>query len=320
MLRLLTLFFTLTYGLGLKDYPVPHPMYMGTAVKASMLQAPIPEPLYVETLTREYNMMTLGNAMKWAALRPSETTFDFTQADNAVSYALKNCKKVRGHNLLWASYNPRWLVNGKYTASQLRTLLANHIQTVMTHYKTKYPNVIPYWDVVNEIINTGSGVWAPIGSAYTISALAFTLAHQADPTAKLCLNEYNLEKNVKSTGTYTLVESLVKNGIPIHCVGSQGHIRSNVDVNTWATALRAFTDLGLEVQITEFDIPNASPTAYSNALTACLHNSNCTAFISWGFTDKYTWLGTNEQPLPFDVNYNPKPAYHALQTALTNTC
>jgi hypothetical protein len=36
----------------------------------------------------------------------------------------------------------------------------------------------------------------------------------------------------------------------------------------------------------------------------------------WGFTDKYTWRGTSNHPLIFDENYDPKPAYYAIQDRL----
>ncbi len=314
-LLLIPLFFILTHA-GLKDFCVPHEMYVGTAVRASLLQTPYTDPAFVKVLTREYNMVTAGNAMKWATTQPSKNVFDFTQADALVSYARSTCKAVRGHNLLWGSYNPSWLTSGRFSSSQLRALLITHIQTVMTHYKGK----ITYWDVVNEIINTGPGVWAPLGTAYEISALALRTAHAVDPSAKLCINEYNMERAAASTGTYTLVKALLAGGIPLHCVGFQGHVVNDVSFTTWQKSLKVFTDLGLEVQITEFDIPNASATAYTNGINACINNSKCTAFISWGLTDRYTWLGTAKAPLPFDVNYNPKPAYYALRTALNASC
>jgi endo-1,4-beta-xylanase len=43
---------------------------------------------------------------------------------------------------------------------------------------------------------------------------------------------------------------------------------------------------------------------------------------TWGFTDKYSWIPafTNNKQgwaLPFDLNYNKKPAYDGMLNALT---
>jgi endo-1,4-beta-xylanase len=56
---------------------------------------------------------------------------------------------------------------------------------------------------------------------------------------------------------------------------------------------------------------------YRFVATACLHHQGCTAFQTWGFTDKYTWIpeytkGKLGAPLLFDQAYAVKPSYRAL--------
>lgn len=58
-------------------------------------------------------------------------------------------------------------------------------------------------------------------------------------------------------------------------------------------------------------------------LQACLQNHCCQSFESWGFTDLHTWLWDynnptheNMQPLPFDINYQPKPAFNEMLAVL----
>ena len=59
---------------------------------------------------------------------------------------------------------------------------------------------------------------------------------------------------------------------------------------------------------------------YREMLSACLSAKNCTAFVMWGFTDRYSWIsqftGHPDAPLIFDQSYRPKPAYNALVDAL----
>jgi endo-1,4-beta-xylanase len=46
----------------------------------------------------------------------------------------------------------------------------------------------------------------------------------------------------------------------------------------------------------------------------------CAALLTWGFTDKYSWIPSfrpgSGAALPFDADYQPKPAYYAMQRAL----
>jgi endo-1,4-beta-xylanase len=66
----------------------------------------------------------------------------------------------------------------------------------------------------------------------------------------------------------------------------------------------------------------AQAIIYGELLHVCLAARNCPAFVTWGVSDrdsrirrvpKETW----EQPLLFDDQFRPKPAYHALAAALS---
>lgn len=94
----------------------------------------------------------------------------------------------------------------------------------MGHYKGK----VYSWDVVNEPFdesgNFRKSIWYNnFGESYI--ADAFKLAHAADPSAKLYINDYNIEAvNAKSTAMYNLVKKLKSQGVPIHGIGIQGHL------------------------------------------------------------------------------------------------
>jgi len=87
-------------------------------------------------------------------------------------------------------------------------------------------------------------------------------------------------------------------------------------------------ELGLQVHITELDDsldPSPTPNdtdlenqggAYFQVAQACMAEPNCTAIVTWEFTDRDSWLGASREPLPFSSNYQKKPAYYALQAAL----
>jgi len=55
---------------------------------------------------------------------------------------------------------------------------------------------------------------------------------------------------------------------------------------------------------------------------ACLQNPRCTAIQTWGFSDKYSWIGSHSHgargaALLFDRTYKLKPAYEAILEELS---
>jgi endo-1,4-beta-xylanase len=115
------------------------------------------------------------------------------------------------------------------------------------------------WDVVNEVIDEVSGkLRDSIFSRtfnYSFIEEAFRTAHAADPNAKLYINEYNLEAvDTKSDALYALVKELKGKGVPVHGVGLQGHFRENEIPSTFQDNLKRFSDLGVDVAITELGI------------------------------------------------------------------
>ncbi|MDO0924287.1 endo-1,4-beta-xylanase [Streptomyces sp. TG1A-8] len=289
--------------------------YFGTAVAVSHLG----ESAYAGTLDREFTAVTPENEMKWDATESSRGTFTFGSADQIVSHAQAHSMKVRGHTLVWYSQLPSWV--SSLSATDLRTAMNNHITQVMQHYKGK----IYAWDVVNEAFQDGgsgarrsSPFQDKLGNGYIEEA--FRTARAVDPNAKLCYNDYNTDGvNAKSNAVYNMVKDFKSRGVPIDCVGFQSHFNSASPVpSDYQANLQRFADLGVDVQITELDIEGsgtAQATNYSNVVRACLAVSRCTGLTVWGITDKYSWRSSGT-PLLFDSNYNNKPAYDAVLSAL----
>ena len=162
---------------------------------------------------------------------------------------------------------------------------------------------------------------------------AFRWAHEADPHALLFYNEAEGEGlNRKSDAIYAMVKDFKRRGVPIDGVGLQMHI-SQLDLDTAAIAanIARLTALGVQVHITELDVSlpldsSGQPAksdllrqaeVYRGIVRACLQSPGCTAIQTWGFTDKYSWIGSHSHgtrgaALPFDRAYKPKPAYDAM--------
>jgi endo-1,4-beta-xylanase len=293
------------------------------------------EAPYAQTLSREFDILTPENAMKFEPIHPSRDQYSWADADAIVSFAEAHGMKVRGHTLVWHQQLPGWITGGTFTHEEWIDILHDHITAVVSHYRGK----IYAWDVVNEAIaDDGSlrdTVWLRgIGPDYI--KLAFQWAHEADPQALLFYNDYGASgSGVKSDAVYNLVKNLTESGVPINGVGMQMHtsLESPPVFGDIAANIKRLNGLGLEVQVTEMDVRLKIPATtadltqqaniYRDMLEVCLSAKNCTAFVMWGFTDLYSWIPSANpgygSALIFDESYNPKPAYYALYGVLAHT-
>ncbi len=301
-------------------------LYMGAAVAPIFYDTT--EPDYAIVLAREYNMIVAENIMKWSALSSGRGKFSFNAADGMIAFAAKNKQAVRGHTLVWHEQLPSWVLTIK-DKNEMRAVLKEHVQTVAAHFRGQ----VFAWDVLNEaILEDGTYRASPFYKLLGADFIAdvFRWAREADPKAKLFYNDYNTDGiNTKSTAVYEMVKKLKAQGVPIDGVGFQAHLDSTYNVTQQRTQenYQRFRDLGLEVQLTEVDVQlsgtapkperlAAQAKVYSDLLKTCLA-VKCTAFITWGFTDAFSWRA-GSSPLPFDSSYEPKPAYFALLEVLKN--
>ena len=315
---------------SLRDAADLRDRFVGAAVNMTPFRN---EAAYRDTLGREFNMLVAENAFKFDALHPSRTTFNFTDADALVQFAEANNMAVRGHTLVWHSQLPGWLTGGTFTRDEVIAIMREHIQTVVGRYRGR----IRAWDVVNEAIDDGNGqlrtssFWHQrIGPEYV--RMAFEFARDADPGAVLYYNDFSAEGlGTKSDGVFNLLRGLRDQGVPVHGVGWQMHQINPFRIQAaHRTNLRRLADLGLEISITEMDLRIQLPTdgtklqqqalGYGDAMQLCVEEPSCKALVTWGFTDKYSWVPGFFQgfgdALIFDVNYQRKPAHAALLQAL----
>ncbi|MDG4769473.1 endo-1,4-beta-xylanase [Solwaraspora sp. WMMD792] len=309
-------------------------LQVGTAVNMTALAE---DETYRDRIATEFSSVTAENVMKWETLEPVRGERDYGPADELVDFARRNKQVVRGHVLVWHNQNPAWLTegveSGEIDATELRQILREHVTETVRHFKGR----IHQWDVANEIFDDNAelrdSIWLrELGPSYI--ADAFRWAHRADPTAKLFLNDYNVEGiSAKSTAYYDLVRELRRQRVPVHGMGIQGHL--GIQYGFWsATAvaenLRRFEALGLETAVTEADVRMPMPTdviklqsqaqGYNTLLQGCLLADRCNSFTFWGFTDKYSWVpdwfdGEGAANI-LDEEYQPKPAYDAVRATL----
>ena len=315
--------------------------FIGTILNSEWFNDAI-EPEFEEIHKTQFNVVVAENEMKFDATEPSENKFNYTKGDKMVEYAQANGLRVRGHALAWHSQVASWVSNYSGQKEKLLSVLKNHIDSVVGHWKGK----VAEWDVVNEAVNdeydagwrsTNSVWYEGIGPEFLDSA--FVWAHAADPDAELCYNDYSLEWGLREKSKASFVVEQVKrwkeNGIPITCVGTQTHIEISHETtpqNVRALA-KALAELGVTLNITELDIgfPKGSADQlgaddyakqghlYRQFMDVFLEEPNMGEFVIWGLTDAHSWLDDQQgktQGLLYDKQYKPKPAFDSIMVSL----
>jgi endo-1,4-beta-xylanase len=183
--------------------------YFGAALDPGALD----EKPYRDLAATQLTSVTPENAMKWESVEPLRGQFRWRNADAVVAFAKANGQRLRGHTLVWHSQLPLWLINGRFSPDELKSLMVAHIATEAGRYR----GAVTAWDVVNEPFADDGGwrksIWYDaMGSDYV--AIALRAARAADPDAKLYINDCGVETDgPKMRALHDLVASLKRDGV-----------------------------------------------------------------------------------------------------------
>lgn len=283
--------------------------------------------------------------MKWGAIEGTRGTRNYGGADRVVSFASWHGLTCRGHAAIWHRNLPKWV--DLALRDEGMEVIAAHIRDLMAHYKDK----IKSWDIVNEAIEPKDGQPDSLRDSTFLRRLgpdyigrAFTIAAEADPSIQGFYNEYGLYHNdstdqARRSAVLSLLERLKRDGVPIYGLGIQGHLAMGrpFDASVFTGFLRQVAGLGLKILITELDIDDRSLTQTvserdrlvgeraTQFLSAALSERAVEGVITWGLSDKYSWLntstyqkrsdGTMNRCLPYDENFQTKPFWYSLYYA-----
>ncbi len=332
---------------SLKAHASRRGMIAGAAVVMRALER---DPVLQELIAEQYGILVPEGELKWRALRPTPTGYDFAASDALFDFAAKHHMLVRGHTLVWHNSVPDWLRNSAGTLD-VRQLLVDHIKTVVGRYRGR----VHSWDVVNEAIlpadaqpnGLRKSFWhEAIGPDYL--DLAYRTAREADPHAKLTYNDYGVEYDSDDNADrrkhiLALLQRMQQNTVPLDAVGIQAHIHAaspypiGEGLSSYIESIRA---MGLDVYLTEMDVneddlafddvaqrDQAVAKTYQQFLDVALANPAVKLMLTWGVSDRRTWLNDGpthhrKQPkrpqrsLLFDPQYRPTPAYFAVRDCL----
>ena len=297
---------------------------LGTAVTWSVLRE---DEQLATVVERAFDSVTPENEMKMELLQPERGDFAFDDADALVEWARERGKEVRGHTLVWHQQVPDWLSKDDWTAPELERVLTEHVRTVVSRYRGK----ITTWDVVNEPFtdagelrsDDGFPFLAVVGPRYV--EIALRAARDADPDARLMVNEIGAELGgPKLDALVRMAEQLKARGVPLDGIGLESHLTTERPPGrgVMRNSIERLAKLGLDVEITELDVADpkgdaqAQAAIYRDAGAACAAVPRCRRLTTWGVSDRDSWLGADQRPLPFDAELRAKPAWEALTRSL----
>ena len=326
-------------GPGLKDAYKDY-FTVGVAVN----QRNVSDEAQMAIIKKQYNSVTAENDWKPGMIHPKEGVWNFERADKIANFCRENGIKMRGHCLCWHSQFADWMFvdkKGKPVKKEVfYERLREHIHTVVNRYK----DVVYAWDVVNEAIaDGGSPRHGQEPNPYRQSrhyqlcgeefiAKAFEFAREADPDALLFYNDYSTVDPGKRERIYEMVKKMKEAGVPIDGIGMQGHYNIYFpDEELLDKAITRFSEIVSHIHITELDLRTntesggqlafsrgeAKPLAgymqtlqedqYARIFKVLRRHKDVIDNVTfWNLSDKDSWLGVNNHPLPFDENYKAK--------------
>lgn len=377
--------FSLNAQIGLSDLAEPKKVYIGNIISNQHLDDPqnFREGKAEDHLSSEYNAVVLENYMKMSFVLPSEEPSDIHNMtvdqlrsilkSNKIEEFLSNPNwanlRKRGHAMIWFNQAPNWLnISGPtWTGQQVFSFTRKYILALGQICGDR----VDEWDVINEAISdlapNGQRIWrertwyrrANDGSMTdwgeatyeNYIKMLFVWARQAQPNARLHINDYSIELFNDSPASKNRfmrdqVKALKDCGAPIDGVGFQSHfvlsdmVDENGELNSGfiASIEQSIQDLAtadLEVAITELDIRICNNNrdealqeiAFQAYCEMAWSQPNCHEVLIWGLRDEDNWItlrndgffeGCQDAVIAEGDDYTPKAAYAGVAAAINS--
>ena len=275
---------------GFKLGTVINPQQLNKAAYTNMIKADF-NSITAGNEFKAYSLLSQSASQKTENGMPA---MNYTMADAIAEFAQANGIGIRGHVLVWDAYMPAWFFkegyknDGAFVSSDvMKKRLQYYIEEVVAHFESNFPGVVYCWDVVNEAVADGTNE-AAAGDARMIRTsrggspnlfyevigpdyveLSFKYARQAAKKAKanikLFYNDYNTFYSPKREAIGKLIESINKDEKLCDGVGMQSYVggygqqagcMNPNDIKLFGNAINFYSDMGLEVQVTEMALRN----------------------------------------------------------------
>jgi endo-1,4-beta-xylanase len=271
----------------------------------------------------------------WAGFEAERGAPDTDRLLRAARWFVDRGVRVKGHPLVWHTLTPPWL--SEVPDGEVEGVLRARVRREVTDFA----GVIDLWDAINEVVimpvfdkepNAVTRLAQRIGRVGMVR-LAFESAREANPAARLVLNDFDLGPDYER-----LIEDSLEAGIAIDALGLQTHMHQGYrGEEQLLGVVDRFARFGLPLQLTEttlvsgdlmpaqivdlndYQVPSWPSTPEGEARQAdeierhyrsLVAHPAVEAITYWGLTDEGAWLGAPAGLVRRDGT--PKPAYRVL--------
>jgi GH35 family endo-1,4-beta-xylanase len=271
-----------------------HGFGFGSAIDGALLLRNTPDSQrYRDTIDTHFSRVVYENELKWHSWELNDEARRRTSVESFDWFTERHIG-MRGHVLVWPSwqYLPKSALALRDDPAALRKLTDQRIREMVGRTRGRFVD----WDVINEPF-AHHDLMDILGDEVMVEW--FKAARESDPDVKLFLNDYaglaneGLDTPHKDHFEKT-TRFLIDKGAPIDGIGLQCHFGWSVTPPEAALKeLDRWGALGLEVQITEFDVETTDEELQADytrdLLTLAFSHPSVTAIMIWGFWEGRHW-------------------------------
>lgn len=281
---------------------------------------------YKEKFLQNFNSAVTENAVKWLSMERIQGKMDYATVDGILAWADENKIKIRGHNIYWGidQFVQPWLK--EMDNIELETTLKNRAHDVAGKYQGRFVE----YDLNNEMIH-GNYYEDRLGEGITKKMADWV--HEADPSAKLWLNDYDILTGMRLDDYMAHIRKLLGQSVPIAGIGVQGHLHADTfDRAVLKRSLDSLATFGLPIKITEYNVLGQRSKWLDNKIDKltpeqellkakeltdyykiCFAHPAVEGILQWGFWEGANWIPASSM---YRKDWSATPAADAYQNLL----
>jgi GH35 family endo-1,4-beta-xylanase len=306
-----------------------HEFWFGAALSSGAFSGwmnPEDQRKYEEMFLANFNAAVTENALKWHDMESRRGQVNYRVVDAVLAWTDKHEIPLRGHCIFWGIPGrvQSWLK--ELSDDELRDVLKNRATTIGQRYRGRFAE----YDLNNEMIH--ANYYAErLGPAITKQMADWI--KQADPNARLFVNDYDILTGNRLDDYVKHVCGLLEKGVPLAGIGAQGHLHGETfDPKALQHALNELAKIGLPIRITEFNMPGqrsvfmkernlkltpeqeqARAKAITDYYRICFAHPAVEGILMWGFWEGANWI---RQSSLYRRDWTPTPAAEAYRNLI----